>query len=133
MTNIDTVKTVHIDEFDIDVKCYLGYDEIQSIIETTLPIEAYNSREKNINGLVLHYAAGIPLDVVNKTDPDVFLQSGLVDAVSNAVENIDEIYHGIGYYNSIPVVLNKVMNNIPDMSKQVQAMLDEEVKRVRSK
>lgn len=133
MTNIDVVKTVHIDEFDIDVKCYLGYDEIQNIIEMTLPIEAYNNREKNINGLILHYAAGIPLDIINNTDPDVFLQSGLVDAVSNVVENIGDIYSGIKYYNSIPVLLDKIIKNIPDMTKQVQVMLDEEVKRVRSK
>lgn len=120
MINTDKVKTVHIDKFDIDVKCYLGYDEIQSIIETTLPIDTYNNREKNINGLILHYAAGIPLDVINDTDPDVFLQSGLVDAVSNVVENIDDIYHGISYHTSVQKLLYQITRQMPEINKMIE-------------
>lgn len=120
MTNIDKVKMEHLDEFDIDVKKYLGYDEIQSIIEATLPIESFNNREKNINGMILHYAAGIPLEVINDTDPDVFLQCGLVDAVLDAVNNVNDIYSGLSYHTSVQKLLYQVMKQMPEINEMMK-------------
>ena len=106
------VSKIHLNKYDVDVNQYLGYDEIQFIIESTLPIENYNDRIKNIDMLVLHYAAGIPIETLESADPDEYLCSGLIDAVECAVENFCEIKKGLDYYNSTPKLLNAVIQAI---------------------
>lgn len=112
-------KVVHLDDFNIDVKCYLGYDEIQNIINTTMPIEKWNNRQKNIDLLVLHYAAGIPVEELNNTDPDTYLKSGLVYAVRNCVANYDDIAKGIEYHTSISKLLYELTSKWPEIQKSI--------------
>lgn len=112
-------RTMRLDDFNIDVKCYLGYDEIQHIVNTTMPIENWNNRQENIDLLVLHYAAGIPVEELNNTDPDVYLKSGLVYAVRNCVVNYDDIAKGIEYHTSISKLLYELTSKWPEIQKSI--------------
>lgn len=103
---------VHVDEYEIDVKKYLGYDEIQKIIETTLVRDNFADREKNIDMLLLHYAAGIPIEQLEKADPDVYLKSGLVDCVKGINENWYKINRGIEHYTSTTRLLGALITEI---------------------
>ena len=108
-------KIKHLDEFDIGVKCFLGYDELQNIIETTLNIDNYGDRQKNIDMLVLHYCAGIPIEELENTDPDVYLKSGMVDAVKYEVQNFNEIHCGIEYYMSTTRLLGSLVSAVQSL------------------
>lgn len=119
MTGIDNVITIHSDKYDIDIKKYLGYDEIQDIIMTTLPIENYNERIKNVDMMLLHFAAGIPIETLMNTDPDNFLQSGLIDEVKNFCENWYEIEMGIKYHTSVSKLLYQITSNWPEIQKGI--------------
>lgn len=113
-------KIIHLDEYDIDVKQFLGYDEIQEIINLTLPLENWNERQKNIDMLILHYAAGIDIDVLQNADPDEYLCSGLINAVKCNVENWIEIYEGIDYHTSTAKLLYSISKQLPDIVNNPQ-------------
>lgn len=112
-------KKVHIDEFDIDVKCYLGYDEIQHIINSTMPIDKWNNRQENIDLLMLHYAVGIPIEELNDADPDTYLRSGMIDAVKRCVQNYEDIIKGIEYHTSVSKLLYELSNKLPEIQKSI--------------
>lgn len=112
-------KIEHIDEFDIDVKQYLGYDEIQQIIMTTLPLQNWNERQKNIDMMMLHYCAGIPVETLENTDPDEYLQSGMIEAVKQRVINYADIFDGIYYHTSVSKLLYQIMEQMPEIKKSV--------------
>lgn len=114
----DLNKVKYFEEYDIYVKSYLGYDEINEIIKTSLQFNSYSERQKNVDMLLLHYAANIPIETLENTDPDIFLQSGLIDAVKGYVENAYHIDLGIDYEESLKKQLGTIMQDLPNIVKK---------------
>lgn len=116
-------RTVHLDEYDVNVKCYLNVAEIQQIINATLKFDTWSGRKQNIVMLVMYHATDIGADKLEEIGVQNIIESGLFDAVKNNINNYNEIQEGIEYTESfarnMSLVIAKSGPQIVDMLKLI--------------
>ncbi len=105
------IPTVYLDEYDVRVKKYLSYADIQNIVNSTLELaktkqtdnivaDSWASRNQNIDMVLLVCATDIPVEKLEETSHAVLLQSGLIDAVKNQIENYNLVEEAFKYTES---------------------------------
>lgn len=113
----------HLEEYGVDVKRYLSYAEIQTIADGCVELQTWSERQQNIDMLVLHFAAGIPVEELEKNGHDHYLQSGMIDAVSACVVNIFEIDTAIKFAESPIRLLSLLAKEMPEFSRKVDEVM----------
>lgn len=119
MKEIKALEDIYLKEFDIYVKPYLTYAQIQNIINSTVHMNSWAERQQNIDMLVLYYTTDIDKSQLQELDHTVLLQSGLIDAVRNNVKNYNIIEAAIEYTTSIQRSLTTM---VKELSKKLETL-----------
>lgn len=114
MVKIDKIPNIHLKEFDIEVRPYLTYSQIQQIVNAVVKFDIWAERQQNIELLVLYHATDIGKEKIEEIDHDTFLQSGLIDAVKAQIKNINQIYEAIEYTESTSRALSQMAKMLSD-------------------
>lgn len=110
-------------DFDIEIKKYLTYAQIQKIVETTIKYKTWAERQTNIDMMVLCYTTNIGVDKIQEIGIDKLVMTGLVDEVYYAVVNYDKIYDGIQYHESVAKALFELSEKLPELKNTLQKEL----------
>lgn len=119
MKEIKALEDIFLKEFDVYVKPYLTYAQIQNIINSTVHMNSWAERQQNIDMLVLYYTTDIDKSQLQELDHTVLLQSGLIDAVRNNVKNYNIIEAAIEYTTSIQRSLTTM---VKELSKKLETL-----------
>lgn len=115
-------KTIHNDEYDIEINSLLSATQIDKIAQEVIKLKTYLEREQMICYLVLNYCTNIDKEAIEDADPDVIMQSGLWEAVKSSVYNFYEIEDAIKFYESPVRMLAEIADVLPDLTKQLQGV-----------
>lgn len=119
MKEIKALEDIYLKEFDVYVKPYLTYAQIQNIINSTAHMNSWAERQQNIDMLVLYYITDIDKSQLQELDHTVLLQSGLIDAVRDNVKNYNIIEAAIEYTTSIQRSLTIM---VKELSKKLETL-----------
>lgn len=119
MKEIKALEDIYLKEFDVYVKPYLTYAQIQNIINSTVHMSSWAERQQNIDMLVLYYTTDIDKSQLQELDHTVLLQSGLIDAVRDNVKNYNIIEAAIEYTTSIQRSLTTM---VKELSKKLETL-----------
>jgi hypothetical protein len=111
-------------DFDIEVKKYLTYAQIQKIVETTIKYKTWAERQTNIDMMVLCYTTNIGVDKIQEIGIDKLVMTGLVDEVQYVVVNYNKIYDGIQYHESVAKALFELSEKLPEIKNTLQKELN---------
>lgn len=123
MNELKTMDSVHLDKYGVDVKRYLTYAEIQSIVDTTKALDRWAERQTNIDMCVLMYATDMSIDDIERIGHDALLQSGLIDEVKNALYNYVDIMDALEYTESTKRALAQIIRKLPEYTKQLEDVM----------
>lgn len=115
-------KTIHNDEYDVEINALLSATQIDKIAQEVIKLGTYLEREQMICYLVLNYCTNIDKEAIEDADPDVIMQSGLWEAVKSSVYNFYEIEDAIKFYESPVRMLAEIADVLPDLTKQLQGV-----------
>ena len=115
-------KTIHNDEYDVEINALLSATQINKIAQEVINLKTYLEREQMICYLVLNYCTNIDKEAIEDADPDVIVQSGLWEAVKSSVYNFYEIEDAIKFYESPVRMLAEIADVLPDLTKQLQGV-----------
>lgn len=114
-------KVVHSTTYDINIRQYLTYAQIQQIVNAvemaSKEDDSWSARQTNIDMLVLLHATDIGKEKLEEVGHEMFVISGLMDCVRDNVINIDEVYNALDYTESLTRVGYKLLK---DASKVVK-------------
>ena len=98
-------KVVHNDTYNIDIRQYLTYAQIQQIVNAVeragAEDDSWSARQTNIDMLVLMHTTDIGKEKLEEVGHEMFVMSGLMDCVRDNVINIDEVYNALDYTESL--------------------------------
>ena len=98
-------KVVHNDTYNIDIRQYLTYAQIQQIVnaveKASKEDDSWSARQTNIDMLVLMHTTDIGKEKLEEVGHEMFVMSGLMDCVRDNVINIDEVYSALDYTESL--------------------------------
>lgn len=114
---------IHLEQYGVDVRRYLSYAEIQDIADGCIRLQTWAERYQNIDMLVLHFAAGVPVEELEKNGHDCYLQSGMIDAVSACVTNIFQIDEAIKFAENPIRLLSQLAKEMPEFSRKVDEVM----------
>lgn len=110
-------------DFDIEIKKYLTYAQIQKIVETTIKYKTWAERQTNIDMMVLCYTTNVGVDKIQEIGIDKLVMTGLVDEVQYVVVNYYKIYDGIEYHESVAKALFELSEKLPELKNTLQKEL----------
>ena len=70
--------------------------------------------------LVLYHVTNITSEELENIGHDTILQSGLLDEVYKIIKNIDQIYKGIDYSESLKFALSALSKKMPELIKEIK-------------
>lgn len=123
MNELKTMDSVHLEKYGVDVKRYLTYAEIQSIVDTTKALDSWAERQTNIDMCVLMYATDMSIEDIERIGHDALLQSGLIDEVKNALYNYVDIMDALEYTESTKRALAQIIRKLPEYTKQLEDVM----------
>lgn len=120
--------TVYLKEYDVNVKKFLTYADIQQIVNSTLElaksksedgmvVDSWASRNQNIDMVMLICATDIPIETLEEISHAVLLSSGLIDAVKKSIVNYNQIEEAFKYTESWDKIL---IYGLQQIAKQMQ-------------
>lgn len=118
------VQDFYSEIYDIKIKKFLTYAQIQKIIETTMQYKTWAERQTNIDMMILCYVTDIGVNEIQENGIDKFVESGLMSEVYNVVNNIYEIYDGLEYHESIAKALFELSEKLPEIKNTLQKELN---------
>lgn len=122
MKELNVAKT-KLEEFDVEVRKYLSYAEIQAIVQTTLKLESWAERQTNIDMLVLAYCTDISMEKLQEIGHEMLVESGLVEAVLRNIRNYYQIKKAISYEEGTVKVLNNIVKTLPKYQKELEKVI----------
>lgn len=120
MKELKGLKEKYLENYDVEVKQYLTFSQIQEIINSVLQVDTYEERENTINYLLLIFMTNIGKDIVDELGPDIFVESGLMNEVKNSIKNIDKLYEGITYHESTGKALREISKSLPTYLEEMK-------------
>lgn len=115
---------INLENYDINVKQYLTYAQIQKIIETTMKYQTWAERESNIDFMVLCYTTDLTPEKIDEIGFDNLVTSGLVEDVIRHVSNYYDIMQGLNYHESVGKALTELSKNLPQIKNTLQKELN---------
>lgn len=120
MKELKGLKEKYLENYDVEVKQYLTFSQIQEIINSVLQSETFEERENTIDYLLLVFCTNIGKEKVDELGPDIFIESGLMDEVKNSIRNIDKLYEGISYHESTGKALMEIAKSLPSYLEEMK-------------
>lgn len=117
---IKEVTPVVLKEYDVSVKPYLTYSQIQNIVNTVNQFTEWSERETIIDSMVVCYAVGISLEEFEKYGHDELLCCGFIDVVKNHVKNLKLVYKAVAFNESLGRTINKALEMVPALSEKLE-------------
>lgn len=121
--NVPEIKKVKLEEYDIEINNYLTYAQIQQIVNSALHCENWAERQQTIDMLMMYHSTNISLEELEKVGHDALLQSGIIKAVQDNIENYYQILQGIDFYNSWIKVLTDFAKQMPSTMEKIQKLV----------
>lgn len=112
MAIIPEKETTYLEKYGVTVNRYLTYAQIQQIVEATMKFHTWAERQQNIDMLVLVHATDMTVEEIEKHTHDELLQCGLIDKVTNNIENMWDIGYALDYHESTQRALAQILGEI---------------------
>lgn len=112
MAIIPEKETTYLEKYGVTVNRYLTYAQIQQIVEATMKFHTWAERQQNIDMLVLVHATDMTVEEIEKYTHDELLQCGLIDKVTNNIENMWDIGYALEYHESTQRALAQILGEI---------------------
>ena len=122
MKEINDIKMVHLDKYDINVKPFLTLAEIQAIANAIKPDMSWAERQQIIDMGILQLCTDMTKDDL-ETPHDLLYGCGLIDDVTSHISNVFEIERAIAYESSWIKLLAQVANELPKYAEKLEGMV----------
>ncbi len=110
---------VHDERYDIDIKQYLTYAQIQQIVNAVEAAskedDSWSARQTNIDMLVLYHATDIGKEKLEEIGHEALVASGLVEVVNMTICNYYLIEQAIDYTESMARAGYKFLTQLPKL------------------
>ena len=110
---------VHNEKYDIDIKQYLTYAQIQQIVNAieaaSKEDDSWSARQTNIDMLVLYHATDIGKEKLEEIGHEALVASGLVEEVNMTIYNYYLIEQAIDYTESMARAGYKFLTQLPKL------------------
>lgn len=110
---------VHNEKYDIDIKQYLTYAQIQQIVNAVEAAskedDSWSARQTNIDMLVLYHATDIGKEKLEEIGHEALVASGLVEVVNMTIYNYYLIEQAIDYTESMSRAGYKFLTQLPKL------------------
>ena len=107
-------------EFNIEVKPYLTYAQIQNICDAVCKFDSWAEREQNVDILMLHYVTNMTDEEIEERGHEALLMEGTIDFVKSQIKNFDRIYEAVNYTQSIQRQLSQIVAELPTALEPVK-------------
>ncbi len=121
MNNIKIQESVYLEQYDIRVKPYLTYSEIQAIVNGVKQFDTWAERQKNKDMLMLAFATDMTAQDIEGIGDEALYCSGLVDEVKYTVKNYYEVESALDYTESVQRSLTQIVKALPKITEQLKA------------
>ena len=118
MKEIDDIKMVHLDKYDINVKPFLTLAEIQAIANAIKPDMSWAERQQIIDMSILRLCTDMTNDDL-ETPHDLLYGCGLIDDVTSHISNVFEIERAIAYESSWIKLLSAFAKDLPKYAAEI--------------
>ncbi len=123
MKEIKAFTDKYFEEYDIHVKKYLTYAEIQAIVNSVKQFDSWAERNVNIDVLLIHYATDIADKEIEAVGHDKLLQSGLIDVVKDNIVNLQDVYTAISFEENPVRLLVRISKEMPEFKKKLDEVM----------
>lgn len=123
MKEIKKENKLYLNDYDINVRPYLTYAEIQTIANKVKALDSWAEREETIDMYVLYFATDIGKANIDNYNHDTWLKSGIIDAVKSCIKNLGQITEAIKYEESPMRILMQISKEMPEFSKKLDEVL----------
>lgn len=123
MKEIKAFTDKYFEEYDIHVKQYLTYAEIQAIVNSVKQFDSWAERNTNIDVLLIHYATDVTDKEIETVGHDRLLQSGLIDVVKNNIVNLQDVYTAISFEENPVRLLVRISKEMPEFKKKLDEVM----------
>ena len=118
--NVKKITPVELKEYDVSVKPYLTYSQIQNIVNTVNQFTEWAERETIIDAMVICYAVDISMEEFEEYGHDELLCCGFIDAVKNHIKNLKLVYKAVAFNESLSRTINKALEMVPALSEKLE-------------
>ena len=115
MKEIVEKESIYLEDYDVHIKPYLSYGEIQNILNGIKASQSWGERQQNMDMMVMYYVTDISAEELEKIGHEKLLRSGLIESVMKNVKNLYQIQEGILHTESIARALNQIALNFPEI------------------
>ena len=122
MKEINDIKMVHLDKYDINVKPFLTLAEIQAIANAIKPDMSWSERQQIIDMGILQLCTDMTKDDL-ETPHDLLYGCGLIDDGASHISNVFEIERAIEYESSWVKLLAQMSKELPQYVKRLESMV----------
>ena len=127
MKEIKKVESVKILDGAIEVKPYLSYSEVQAIVNAVIknvnPASDWAERQETIDVCVLGFATSLSKEEIDEIGHQMLLETGIIEAVRNAIHNYDDIQKALDYMESVPRALQMIAKELPELIKPLEKVI----------
>lgn len=123
-------QSVYLEEYGVNVSKYISYSQIQEIVKAVKMFKTWAEREETLDMLLLLYATDIGKEKLEELGHAVLHKSGLISQVHFACESYGEIQEALVYEESLAKALFDLSKNMPDITKQLQEVVEKHGKTV---
>lgn len=124
MVAIKELDKIYLEDFDIYVKRYLTYAEIQSIVDALEKLEKWADRQTVVDLLILTYATNMDKEQLKNTPHDVLLSSGLIEQVTGCIDNLYQVTDAIAFNSSFVNIMANLVKNMPKLTEEIKKVAD---------
>lgn len=119
MKELKSISPLYLEEYDVSIKPYLTYAQIQNIVNSIVTTNTWAEKQQNIDMLLLYYVTDIGREQLEKYTHDELLQSGLIEKVKKCVLNYNIIEEAISYTTSVQKSLTTI---VKELSNKLEAI-----------
>lgn len=123
MKEIKKENKLYLSDYDINVSPYLTYAEIQTIANKVKALDSWAEREETIDMYVLYFTTDIGKANIDNYNHDIWLKSGIINAVKSYIKNLEQITEAIKYEESPMRILMQISKEMPEFSKKLDEVL----------
>lgn len=110
----------YVSKYDVKVRQFLSYAEIQNIINAVKEFSTWGERETCKDMMILMYCTDIDKTTLEDAGHDMLLKSGFIDAVKEEIYNVYDIDRGLHYEESLDKSIATIAKKLPEISDRIK-------------
>ena len=115
MKEIQKKENVYLEDYDVNVNCYLTYAQIEGIADAVGKFTTWAERMQNLDMLLLVFATDLTAEQVEGIGHEVLDGSGLIDAVKESIVNYHKVNEAISYNEGTQRALAQILKQLPSI------------------